>query len=490
VIHQKSETWDVHAYDAVVVGGGVLGLSIAFELTQSSLQVLLVYPKQSQHETASLAAGAMLGAYGEITADELTTLDRDELEFRIKAQLLYPRWLEKICAQSGKSVFTAKGTFVIGNNEGVSDRDNLKRIKTELDNHNEPSEWVEPQEIPGFKPSRGLLPQLCLYIPNENSVDSSDLIEALELCLTKSSLCKHIDDEVVSIDTDSRNKEWLIITKNQKNYSTENLILSAGSKTADIIGASICAKAKLPSLYFGKGVACTINDFPSVPHTIRTPNRAFACGVHVVPRSRKRLYIGATNFFGSDHEVEKGFEIGEVHILFDQAIHQINTSLRRATIESFRYGYRPITSTHTTLVGQTILPGLFVATGTYRNGVLMAPLIAQIIAAEVLNIDVSIKNVFSPNYQSKKEETDLSQLIKTGVRDIVAILHEPRGTLPYDRTIELEKFLHVLFQMSIAEEGEYTKLRQIVKQRLINTPLNETMNRLFYELIDYYQKSP
>lgn len=73
-----------------MVGGGIIGKSIAFELARSGLKVVLIYPQQQNSDGASLASGAMLSAYGEITADQETLEERLELEFPIEAQKIYP----------------------------------------------------------------------------------------------------------------------------------------------------------------------------------------------------------------------------------------------------------------------------------------------------------------------------------------------------------------------------------------------------------------
>ena len=96
----------------MVVGGGIIGKSIAFELARFSLKVVLIYPKQQNNDGASLASGAMLGAYGEITADQDTLEERLELEFRLKAQKIYPDWLDQVREASGQEVFTTQGTFI------------------------------------------------------------------------------------------------------------------------------------------------------------------------------------------------------------------------------------------------------------------------------------------------------------------------------------------------------------------------------------------
>ena len=138
------------SYDAVVVGGGIIGKSIAFELAHSSVRVLLIYPKQHNSDGASLASGAMLGAYGEITADQETLEEQLELEFRIKAQKIYPDWIDSVREASGQEVFTTQGIFIIGNSAGDRERANLKRIKAKLEAYNELHEWVDPEDVPGL----------------------------------------------------------------------------------------------------------------------------------------------------------------------------------------------------------------------------------------------------------------------------------------------------------------------------------------------------
>jgi glycine oxidase len=469
---------------AVVVGGGIIAQSIALELIRSGLRTLLIYSEEKATNIASLAAGAMLGAYGEITMDEDDGSEATELGFRIRAQKIYPEWLNSIQDECSQRIFSSMGTYVIANNYGPQDCKNLARIKSVADKMTEPCEWVDAENVPGLHPSGSMMPSRCLFLPKEGSVDSSDLMSALKSCLSRSRLFEHVDDEVTQIIRGAIEGEWRISTTQGKNFSTECLIVCAGSLSAEIIGEATYAKAQLPPLYFGKGASCIVRSATYLPHTIRTPNRAFACGIHLVPRANGRAYIGATNMFGTDHDAEKGVEPGELHMLFEQVIHQINTQLRREKIENIRYGFRPISTTRMPLVGKTRLPGLHIATGTYRNGILMAPLIAKTVVAEILGETVS--NPFSAAVKAPtKSDNSFEQLIKMGARDLVALLHEPTGELPYDRAGELEKLLSTLFQMSFLPDDDLVNLRQNILQKLKHMPLSETMNRIFYDLVGY-----
>jgi glycine/D-amino acid oxidase-like deaminating enzyme len=473
---------------AVVIGGGIIARSIALELISAGLQTSVIYSEEKATNIASLAAGAMLGAYGEMTVDDEEDSASNEMKFRVRCQKMYPNWLASIEDRCGQKIFSAMGTYVLANRFGPLDCINLARIKSVADSMGEECQWVEAQDVPGLHPSTSMMPSRCLFLPGEGSVDTSNLLGAIKSCLVHSPLYKHIDDEVTAIARGRTEGQWRVSTSSGKEFVTECLIVCAGSLSAEIMGEAVYSQARLPPLYFGKGASCMVKSSIRIPHTIRTPNRAFACGIHIVPRAGGHIYIGATNAFGTDHDAAKGIEPGELHTLFDQAIHQINTELRNVKIESMRYGFRPIATTRIPLVGKTRLPGLHIATGTYRNGVLMAPLIAKTVVAEIMGQPVA--NPFSPAVKgAPKSDKSLEQLIRMGVRDILALLQEPNGALPYDRARELEKLLYTLFQMSLMENDDLHILKQKVLQKLKDVPLSETMNRVFYDLADYGGRS-
>ncbi len=469
--------------DVIVVGGGVIGLSISYQLLRGSLDVTTIFPKIGDKESASRAAGAMLGAFGEITADDAEQ-ENAEFAFRLAAQRHYPEWLQEISDRAHQKIHQSYSTFIIANNDGLRDRASIKRMKAEAERVSEPAEWVEPEDVPGLKTSPHHSPNLCLHLKNENSVDSEQLLDALVTIVTEFNNSTVIDDYVVSINKHHDN--WVVKTKDGKEMSAPHVVLAAGSRSFEFLDAELCRAAELPDLYFGKGVSCIISRAPVIPQTIRTPNRAFACGIHVVPRGSGNLYVGATNCMGVDYELETGIQPTELHSLFDETIHQINIDIRTAKIEEMRIGYRPIAMFRRPVIGESALPGLHVATGTYRNGVLMAPLVAEIIA-DTLGVASSRQRIRNPFPVSSRldpaAQIDLNKLVNIGVRDIVAFLHEPRGALPYNRAQELETYVKKLFQMSISNDAHHLDLRHKIRDRLQEAPFNETMHKLFYEII-------
>jgi glycine oxidase len=467
--------------DVLVIGGGIIGLATSYELAGHGTRVATIFPSSGNVEAASRAAGAMLGAFGEVTADD-DEQDAEELAFRVAAQRRYPDWLAQIRERSGKTVQQAMGTFIISNNAGVRDRASIRRMKSEADRHGEPAHWVEPEDVPGLKASPSHAPLLCLHLQNEHSVDSDELMAALFECLRRSIGWQHVDTAVAELKRNGGN--WTAVLADGAVWTAPHAVICAGSRSMQLLAPELRSEAGLPELHFGKGVSCVVaTKAPLIPQTIRTPNRAFACGIHVVPRSGGRLYIGATNCLGVDHDRERGMQPGELHNLFDETIHQINGEIRCSAIEELRVGFRPITALRRPLVGNTRLPGLSIATGTYRNGILMAPLVSNLVAAEIMGQEPATENIFSSAAPRKQGGLSMAKLADIGIRDIIAFLHEPRGALPYNRAEELEKYVRVLFEMSVLDAPRHDALRDEMRRRLETSPLNETMHKLFYEVV-------
>lgn len=464
--------------DVVVVGGGVIGLAVANALLRAGVHVASVFPPISdEHQVASRAAGAMLGAFGEIRDEPGAGADTD-FEFRLSAQRRYPEWLDEVCDRAGTSVFQAPGTFIIANNVDLRDRPNLRAMKQRADRAGEPAEYVEPEDVPGLRPNPHHAPGLCLHLPREHSVDADQLLSALAASAVSFRNWTHVSD--LADDAQPDGEGWKIGTRDGYEIRAEHVVLCAGSRSFDLLSPELRGAAALPRLYFGKGVSCIVSGGPVIGSTIRTPNRAFACGIHVVPRAGGLLYLGATNHLGSDHEAERGMQPGELHNLFDEILHQISTAVRESRIEELRVGYRPIASHGRPIIGATDLPGLSVATGTYRDGVLMAPLVAAIVAVGVTG-EHGPPNPFPAS--SEAAAIDRASLVDVGIRDIIAFLHEPRGELPYDRAEQLRKYVTTLFHMAVEDNGRYSTLRGQIRARLRAEPLNETMHQVFREIV-------
>ena len=222
-------------------------------------------------------------------------------------------------------------------------------------------------------------------------------------------------------------------------------------------------------------------DAPAVPHTIRTPNRILACGFHLVPRARGRLYLGATNWFGTDLALPKGPSVGELHSLLDSVMNQLNSSLYAVSIETTNWGLRPVAQFDRPLVGETSLPGLFIATGCHRTGVHMAPLLARMISEQVLDGAAGAENPFCPKTAPKAERPDVS----AGVRALLAQALFPSGSLPFNRILELQVFVSTLLDLALDTDNGNQELRHRLRGLLTEVGQDEeSVMRVFYEVLE------
>lgn len=466
-------------YDIAVVGGGAIGRSVALTLTRAEEDVVLIYPKEGDKTSASLAAGAMIDTFGELPHDTSASYE-EEVTFGLAAQKMYPQWLQSISEESGKQIFYNKGMFIIANNAGSDDLDVLDRITHEMDDRHEKYDIVNPREVPGLKPNHQYKAFKAVFMKSALSVDSTSILETIENCLLKSKYCTYVDDSIISLA--KKGNLWTLKTKKSQAMYAHKVIICAGAYSLQLLGEKTTKQlGTFPELFYGKGISCMVSSEINFPYAIRTPNRAAACGLHVVPRANGEVYLGASNYFGMDLENTDSVNTGEVADVLNGCMMEINTSLRKSSFESARYGLRPVSSYGKPLVGETKLPGLFIASGTYRMGVHFSPLIAQIITNKILGKSSLIPNPFEINTKKVKEEKTFG----IGAQALMDVMLHPQGALPYNKDQELATFIRVLFEMAILGSNKHKELLkklQRIHRRVSNLKEQEAM-RIFYEVL-------
>jgi hypothetical protein len=115
---------------------------------------------------------------------------------------------------------------------------------------------------------------------------------------------------------------------------------------------------------------------------VRTPNRAFACGLHAIPRSRDVIYIGATNVVHTDPRAHAPAQ--DVHFLIECAMRQLPVDVAEAGIVQVQTGNRPIPLDGAPVLGMSAVDGLWFLTGTYRDGLFLSPLLSQQLADAII----------------------------------------------------------------------------------------------------------
>jgi glycine oxidase len=427
---------DENTADVVVVGSGLLGLSTAFELLTRGLEVMIVGPRTGTHNgQASRAAGAMLTVFSEVEAGHSPERVRLEVGERVAARGLYDGWLAALSKASGRALPLVPGVWVIGNGYGANDIDHLKAIAAAAESHGSAAEFGSPADVPGLLPQ--IRAQDALWLPAEASIDPTALMEALTIVLTASPRCRWLNTTAVNVR--EHGEHLAVQAADNAVVRAAHLVLAAGSATPELLEPALAQRTAIPALWSGRGVSLLVRTAMELPYAVRTPNRGFACGSHMVPRGGDLVYLGATNRLSTEPDYGRNATLDEVATLIHDASAELNTGLRDAEIVKVRVGHRPVTPDHLPLFGRTGHPMVHLATGTYRCGVLLAPHAARLIADGITAPTSVGEHAYSPRRQILTPS--LEDLIASSVRGLVEMLCQPGGSLPAGSEQTLERFL-------------------------------------------------
>ncbi|MCU1287279.1 MAG: Glycine oxidase [Acidobacteriales bacterium] len=351
------------SYDAIIIGGGIIGVSLALELRHSGMTVLIVERGEPGREASHAGAG-MLAALDPETPAFLK-------QVCIASAKLYPEFVAEMEAESGLKIdFRRDGTIYLAERPIAS----LGKLLTATE-----LKILEPE-----------LESNSAYLLEEDSVEPRDLMAAaLEAA-------KHRGVDIVR---GSPVAELLIdgtrvagVVTARKQYSAPVVVNCAGAWAADVPGFTIPSRPV-------KGQLFSVV-FPHEPGRQLLRHVVRAESVYIVPRSNGRILIGATvEEAGFDKRVQPD-TIQRMH----QAAANIVPQLGEARIHEVWAGLRPGTPDDLPIMGATSLEGYFVSTGHYRNGILLAPisalLMSQLIRGDNPHVDLS---EFSPLRFAAKE---------------------------------------------------------------------------------------
>ncbi|MFI6084291.1 NAD(P)/FAD-dependent oxidoreductase [Streptomyces sp. NPDC051217] len=367
------------SHDVIVVGNGALGSSIAFELARRGTDVARVGGGARRH-AASTAAGAMLGCFGEVTEPLMATEHgRSKLSLDRQARELWTGWLDELSSYSGDEtgLVTADGTFVFLNSVGTSaiDTTNFAVIQSALTQYDEPYELVDAESIDWMRPNELFRPLQALFMPREHAVNTTRLFQKLDAAFIKAK-GRIVEEHVTTLVTDGDRVTGVVLADGGT-LTARHVIVAAGAHSVGLLAGLEDVHRRIPPMVSGYGVSALVRTQDrSLPRSVlRTPNRALACGLHCVPRGDGLLYLGATNII-SDTPREHP-DLKDLKFLVDCAIDQLHTGLEDAALVAPQVGNRPIPADGYPLFGATGVDGLWLASGTYRDGLHQSPLLAR-----------------------------------------------------------------------------------------------------------------
>ena len=343
--------------DVIVVGAGLIGLSIAFELAERGANVR-VYDRAEPARAASWAGAGMLAPYTERITDESL------LAFCAASLREYPDFAQRIRDASGIDAhLRLDGVFYAAFETGEMDA--LRQHAEQLHSRGVRCELLDRGSILAAEPWLGAALTGGLVKYDEGHVDNRRLGRALTAACEARGV-RVEQSFTMEVECDSRR---VLGVRTDRGYNGAQAVVNAcGAWAAQLPGPP---RSCVPPIEPVKGQMIAL----SVPRGF-VRRATWIPGVYLVPRDDGRLLIGATvESSGFDERVTAE----GVHALLHAALNAA-PSLGSFTITESWAGLRPGTPDGLPLLGSTELDGYFLATGHYRNGILLAPATARTIA--------------------------------------------------------------------------------------------------------------
>ncbi|KQS85646.1 glycine oxidase [Methylobacterium sp. Leaf361] len=350
--------------DVAVVGGGLIGLSIAWRLARAG-RAVTVLERDTIGAGASLAATGMLApaAEHEPGSDPLLPLALDSLR-------LWPAFRDALEAASGRAIdYRADGTLVL-----AVGRDEVERLRFRFDLQRRSgleATWLPGSEVRRLEP--GLRPSVTagIHCPLDHQVDPRLVMDALTEACRRAGAILVERTPVTALDWSGGRVTG--IRAGDRVVAAETVVLASGAWSGE--GGLLPDALALPVRPL-KGQSLALRT------TARTGTLAWMVWteqVHMAPKSDGQLVVGATV---EDCGFRPGVTAGGLYALLEGA-RRVLPGIEEMEVEAVWSGYRP-TSDDDAPILDAIAPGLVAATGHHRNGYLLAPVTADAIAALVL----------------------------------------------------------------------------------------------------------
>jgi glycine oxidase len=373
----------VKSFDVAIAGAGLIGATIAWELSQAGLSVGVFDAAEPGREASWASAGILSPAPENPGAIPAVPLGKASLA-------MYPDFVAVIEEASGQSVgYRRKGTV-----EALFSADAVRDLSTLIALHHGlglKAEPLRPQDARELEPALSGDMEAAALRPDEASVDNRLLASAV-LAAAKNSGAEIFPGEGAQAIWQEGSRCAGLKLKTET-VSAKWTVIAAGSFSSKISGVGRYAPVR-PA----KGQILALRcDAPKIERVLWSEN------VYLVPRNDGRIVAGATvEYVG----YEKSVTAGGVAKILDAAI-ELAPGLAAARIEESWAGLRPDSPDHLPILGPTDIDGLLIATGHFRSGVLLTPITAKLIREWITLQPVSLDwDRFSPmRFVPTQEET-------------------------------------------------------------------------------------
>ncbi|MBV9839597.1 MAG: glycine oxidase ThiO [Solirubrobacterales bacterium] len=353
--------------DVAVIGGGVIGLAVAWRARQRGFTVTVLERGELGGGSTRVAAG-MLAPIAEADPSEAALL-----ELGLASLRSYPSFIEQLTRASGREAgYLRCGTLLV-----ARDRDEAESLSRELEMRTSlglPVQRLRASEARGLEPGLAPTIRLALLVADDHAIDPRTLTAALGGALARAGGELRTGAEVRELElSDGGEDAHRVVLAGGERISARRVVIAAGVWSAEIEGIPDHCRVPVRPV---KGQIMRLRD-PAGPALLTRVIR-MAAG-YIVPRGDGRYVLGATM-------EERGFDTtvtaGAVFELLRDAI-ELVPGFSELVIEELSAGLRPGTPDNCPVIGESEISGLYWATGHHRNGILLAPITAELLVGEL-----------------------------------------------------------------------------------------------------------
>lgn len=362
----------MRTFDVAIIGGGIIGTSIAFELAAEKLRVVVLDRQQAGRE-ASWAAAGML------SPSPHRPQDLPLVPFAKESLRIYPEFGAAIENESGKSIdYDCPGVIEIFTDpRGETERDEM------IVEHRALGLTVEPISLDDARrrePELGASVTAAAWLPDEATVDPRLLMDALVTAARRRGAEILSDCGASALLYDGTRCTGVLT--NEDRISANHLVLAAGCFSGGIAlhnsrhsGKTLDLSQYAPTRPVRGQMVALRPKGNAIRHVLRSREG------YLVPREHGRIVAGSTL---EDAGFEKCVTPGGLGRII-AGVRKLWSAFDEAAIVETWCGLRPGTPDDLPILGPTGIDGLLIATGHYRNGILLAPASARLIRGWIVD---------------------------------------------------------------------------------------------------------
>lgn len=353
-------------FDVAIIGGGIIGLSLARALKKrGAARVCLIESNNAVGMEASWAAGGMLAPQSE--ANEANSF----FKLGTASRNLYPRFSEELFEETGINVeLDRTGTLYLAFSEhDLNELEKRYNWQTKAGLHVEKLSASEAREIEALI-SENVLG--ALRFPQDTHVENRLVLMALNAS------CKNLGVEFF-LETKAEtllveNERITGVETSKGIIRAEKIIISCGAWASRLNFADNNTKRVGIEPVRGQ-ILCFKSDSRNIRHVIYSPRG------YIVPRMDGRVLAGSTS---ENAGFEKRVTCEGVNVITQIAL-EIAPPVAKFPLVDYWSGLRPMSSDKMPVIGASeSVKGLYYAAGHYRNGILLAPVTAELLAEEIV----------------------------------------------------------------------------------------------------------